>query len=102
MTCVVGLASPREIRSPKRKVAGLGFLPVGLRAPIMSKFISAMQYQDVLQDVVIWSRKQYRPRPRLCRSDGGTIPFKAYCAQFYPASSDSASPCTFARAGTVE
>ena len=92
----------REIRSPKRKVAGLGFLPVGLRAPIMNKFISAMQYQDVLQDVVIWSRKQYRTRPRLCRSDGEIMPFRAYCAQFYPAPSDSASPRMFARAGTVE
>ena len=91
----------REIRNPRRKVAGLGFLPVGMRAPIMNKFISAMQHQDVLQDVVIWSLKQYRTRPRLCRSDGETMPFRAYCAQFYPASSDSASPL-FARAGTVE
>ena len=92
----------REIRNPKRKVAGLGFLPMGLRAPIMNKFISALQYRDVLQDVVIWSLKQYRPRPRLCRSDGEIMPFRAYCAQFYPAPSDSASPRMFARAGTVE
>ena len=48
----------REIRNPKRWIAGLGFLPVGMRAPIMNKFISAMQHQDVLQDVVIWSREQ--------------------------------------------
>ena len=38
----------REIRSPKRWIAGLGFLPLKLRAPIMNKFIAAMQHQDVL------------------------------------------------------
>ena len=80
----------REIRSPKRLIAGLGFLPVGMRAPIINRFMAAQQYGDVLQDVVIWSRKQYRPRPRLCRSDGEIMPFRAYCAQFYPAPRDSA------------
>ncbi len=73
----------REIRRPKRSIAGLGFLPVRLRAPIMNKFIAAQQYRDVLQDVVIWRRKQYRSRPRLCRSDGEIMPYRAYCAQFY-------------------
>ena len=75
----------REIRQPKRLVAGLGFLPTGLRAPLMNKFIIAMQEKDVLQDVTIWSRKRYQSRPRLCRSDGEIMPFRAYCAQFYPA-----------------
>ena len=74
----------REIRDPQRWVVGLGFLPPRLRAPVMNRFIMAMQYQDVLQDVVIWSRKRYRSRPRLCRSDGEIMPFRAYCAQFYP------------------
>ena len=37
----------REIRAPKRRVAGLGFLPPRLRAPLMNKFISAMQERDV-------------------------------------------------------
>ena len=73
----------REIRNPKRMFAGLGFLPTKMRAPIMNKFISSQQREDVLQDVVIWSRKQYRSRPRLCRSDGKIMPFRAYCAQFY-------------------
>ena len=36
-----------------------------------------------VQDVIIWSRKQYRSRPRLCRSDGKIMSFRAYCAQFY-------------------
>ena len=74
----------REIRKPKRVILGLGMLPMGMRAPIMNKFMAAQQKHDVLQDVVIWSRKQYRSRPRLCRSDGRIMPFRYYCAQFYP------------------
>ena len=73
----------KELRSPKRMLAGLGFLPTKMRAPIMNKFIASQQKDDVLQDVVIWSRKQYRSRPRLCRSDGKIMPFRNYCAQFY-------------------
>ena len=74
----------REIRKPGRWIAGLGFLPVKLRAPIMNRIISSQQYRDVQQDVVIWSRKQFRSRPLLCRSDGEIMPFRRYCAQFYP------------------
>ena len=82
----------REIRNPRRWILGLGFLPVGLRAPIMNKFMAAQQEKDVLQDVLIWSRKQYQSRPRLCRSDGELMPFRAYCAQFYPDPRDSDTP----------
>ena len=78
------VSQAREIRKPKRMIAGLGFLPVRLRAPIMNKFIAYNQRKDVLQDVEIWSRKQYIARPRLCRSDGKIMPFRRYCAQFYP------------------
>ncbi len=78
----------REIRNPGRRIVGLGFLPVGWRAPIFNKFMAAQQMGDVLQDVAIWSRKQYRSRPRLCRSDGEIMPFRAYCAQFYPEAGD--------------
>ena len=74
----------KEIRKPKRLIAGLGILPVKMRAPIMNYFMSAQQHHDVLQDVVIWENKQYRSRPRLCRSDGEIMPFRYYCAQFYP------------------
>jgi len=74
----------KEIRSPRRRLAGLGFLPVGWRAPIFNKFMASQQKDDVLQDVAIWRRKRYRSRPRLCRSDGEIMPFRAYCAQFYP------------------
>ena len=79
----------REIRDPRRWVAGLGFLPLKLRAPIMNRFIAPQQEKDVLQDVVIWSRKRYRSLPRLSRSDGEIMTFRAYCAQFYP---DSCNP----------
>ena len=58
----------RRIRKPGRWVAGLGFLPTKWRAPVMNRFLSAGQYRDVQQDMVIWSRKQYRSRPLLCRS----------------------------------
>ena len=64
----------KEIRNPKRMFAGLGFLPTKVRAPIMNSFIASQQKDDVLQDVVIWSNKQYRSRPRLCRSDGKIMP----------------------------
>ncbi len=80
-----------EIRKPRRWIAGLGFLPVGPRAPVMTKFMAAFQQADVLQDVVIWSRKRYQTRPRLSRSDGEIMPFRTYCAQFYPDQSDSVS-----------
>ena len=91
-----------EIRNPKRWLAGLGFLPVSMRAPIMNKFIVASQRRDVLQDLVIWSNKRYEPRPRLCRSDGEIMPFRAYCAQFYPDPVDSADSRPAARGVTVE
>ena len=92
----------REIRRPRRRVAGLGFLPTKLRAPLMNKFIIAMQRRDVLQDVAIWSRKRYQSRPRLCRSDGEIMPFRAYCAQFYPDPCDSACTLSGIPEGVLE
>ena len=78
-----------EIRNPKRFFAGLGFLPRTWRAPLMNKFMASEQRDDVLQDVVIWKSKQYRSRPRLCRSDGEIMPFRYFCAQFNPDADDS-------------
>ena len=77
-----------EIRAPSRRIVGLAFLPRRLRAPVLTRFLAPLQHRDVLQDVVIWSRKQYRPRPRLCRSDGEIMQFRAYCAQFYATPDD--------------
>ena len=74
----------RQMRNPRRRFVGLGFLPPKIRAQIMNKFMVLLQHKDVLQDVVIWSRKRYRYHPRLCSSDGEIISFRAYCAQFYP------------------
>ncbi len=73
----------RTIRRPKRRIAGLGFLPTGWRAPLMNRFIVTRQQQDVQQDVVIWQRKKFLPRPRLNRADGEILAFRDYCSQFY-------------------
>ena len=73
----------REMRKPRRPIVGLRFLPLSLRAPIMNRIIQSAQEHDVLQDVVIWGRKQYRSRPRLCQSDGEIGMFRRYCSQFY-------------------
>ncbi|MYA20579.1 MAG: hypothetical protein F4Z25_10070 [Chloroflexi bacterium] len=73
----------REIRNPKRLLVGLGFLPTRLRAPLMNRFMASRQRQDVLDDVVIWGRKKYVSPPRLNRSDGEIMAYRAYCAQFY-------------------
>ena len=78
----------REIRNPKRRIVGLGFLPPRLRAPVINKLMASEQRHDVSQDVVIWSRKQYLSAPRLNRSDGEIAAYRAYCAQFYPDPSD--------------
>ena len=67
----------------------------------MNKFMATLQHKDVLQDVVIWSRKRYRPRPRLCRSDGEIMPYRAYCAQFYPDPRHAAEPVFVSTEETV-
>ncbi len=92
----------REIRKPKRWVAGLGFLPVALRARTMNKFIAAFQRHDVRQDLIIWRNKNYLPRPRLCRSDGEVMTYRRYCAQFYPQTSDAPSPGQVGRGGPAQ
>ena len=73
-----------ELRNPNRWFAGAAFLPVRLRAPIVNKFMAYFEKRDVLQDIPIWSHKQYRSRPRLARTDGEIMKYRAYCAQFYP------------------
>ena len=60
------------------------FLPPRLPTRLMNEFILSAQKRDVMQDVTIWSRKRYRPRPRLCRSDGEIGLYRRYCEQFYP------------------
>ena len=74
----------RNLVRPKRPIVGLRFLPLRLRTLMMNKIIMAGQKHDVLQDVVIWNRKRYRPRPVLCPSDGEIGKYRRYCEQFYP------------------
>ena len=74
----------RRILRPKRPIVGMRFLPSRLRTRLMNKIIMSAQKRDVLQDVVIWGRKRYRPRPMLCRSDGEIGTYRRYCEQFYP------------------
>ena len=74
----------REIRKPNRWIPGLGFLPVKLRAPMMNRMALYFQRHDVLDDVIIWSRKESRLQPLLSRSDGEIMAYRAYCKQFYP------------------
>ena len=92
----------REIRGPKRWIGGLGFLPVRLRAPLMNRFIASQQERDVRQDVTIWSRKRYRSLPRLSRSDGEIMAFRAYCAQFYADTREPAAAVTGTSGEAVE
>ena len=77
----------RDIRDPKRLRVVLRLIPSRLRAGIVNEILLSLQKRDVLQDVVIWGRKRYRSRPRLCRSDGEIGLFRRYCEQFYPARS---------------
>ena len=91
----LSLASQVRVEPKTRRlIAGAGFLPHRLRATVVNRFLSPMQKVDVLQDVVIWSRKQYRARPRLNRADGEIMAFRDYCRQFYPdpASADDPFP----------
>ena len=74
----------RDIRKPRRFISGLGFLPMKLRSRLMNRILMSQQKQDVLQDVVIWERKQYRSPPRLCAADGPIGTYRRYCRQFYP------------------
>ena len=74
----------REIRKPRRFVSGLGFLPMKLRNRLMNRILLSQQERDVLQDVVIWERKQFRTPPRLCKTDGPIGLYRRYCLQFYP------------------
>ena len=78
------VSQTRLLRRPKRPVAGMRFLPVRLRTWLLNRILASAQRKDVLQDVAIWSRKTFLPRPLLCRSDGETMKFRRYCEQFYP------------------
>ncbi len=73
----------RQLRKPKRPIVGLRFLPLTLRTRVMNALMLTFQKHDVLQDVEIWSRKRYRSRPSLSRSDGEIGMYRRWCKQFY-------------------
>ena len=75
----------RELTLPRSIAWPLNILPRRRRTTLLNRFLNYLQQRDVQQDVTIWSRKQHRHRPRLCRSDGEISKYRAYCAQFYPA-----------------
>lgn len=81
----------RRIAHPKRRIVGMAFLPAALRTSLMNRFILSQEWLGVRQDRVIWSRKRHHSRPRLCRSDGQIMAYRAYCAQFYPNTDDTAA-----------
>lgn len=81
---LVLVSQVRELRKPKRPIVGLRFIPMKLRHRIMNRIMLRAQIQDVRQDVIIWGKKQYWPRPRLSRSDGEVMAYRRYCRQFYP------------------
>jgi len=74
----------RRLVRPKRPIVGMRFLPSRLRTRLMNRINLAVQRWDVRQDIVIWDRKRYRPRPQLSRSDGSIGKYRRYCEQFYP------------------
>ena len=78
----------RQLRRPKWPLSVMRLLPLRLRTGIMNRIIILSQKHDVLQDVTVWSRKRYRERPVLCRSDGEIGKFRHYCGQFYPGNSN--------------
>lgn len=88
----------RRIRSPRRFISGLGFVPDKWRAETMNALFLWMQKYFVMQDVAIWESKRYWDRPRLARSDGEFATYRRYCRQFYPddlQGASSAAPIGF-------
>ena len=81
---LVLVSQVRELRKPKRPIVGLRFVPLKLRHRLMNRIMLRAQIQDVRQDVIIWGKKRYRPRPRLSGSDGEVMAYRRYCRQFYP------------------
>ena len=74
----------RRLREPRRPIAGMRFLPVGLRNRLMKGMIMATLSRDSRQDVPIGERKRYLPRPALCPSDARIGVYRRWCEQFYP------------------
>ena len=72
------------IRNPRGKIAVLALLPPRMRPNVLNKLQAYYEKRDVLQDIPLWSAKQYRSHPRLSRADGEIMKYRSYCKQFYP------------------
>ncbi len=80
----------QETDRVKRAIMGLGFLPKRTRARLMNYILLEGQVKDVEQDVPIWNRRIFRPRPVLNSEDGKIMLFRRYCSQFYPENENTA------------
>lgn len=74
----------QETDRVRRPIVGLGFLPKRTRAKLMNYVLMEGQVKDVEQDVPVWNRKVFRPRPVLNSKDGKIMLYRRYCSQFYP------------------
>ena len=74
----------QEVHRVSRLIVGLGFLPKRLRARLSNHMMLEGQVKDVRQDLPVWNRKVFRPRPVLSNADGKIMLFRRYCSQFYP------------------
>ena len=74
----------QETDHVRRAILGLGFIPKRARAKLMNYILLEGQVKDVEQDVPVWNRRIYRPKPVLNREDGKIMLFRRYCSQFYP------------------
>lgn len=74
----------QETERVRRLIVGLGFLPKRMRARVSNYVMLEGQVKDVRQDVPVWNRKIFRPRPVLSGDDGKIMLFRRYCRQFYP------------------
>ena len=71
-----------------RRPNGVGWvlrlLPLRTRLNLLNWFTLRKEAGYVKEDIVIWRRKQYLPRPRLNHADGEILAYRRYCQQFYP------------------
>lgn len=91
----------QETDRVRRPIIGLGFLPKRTRAKLMNYVLMEGQVKDVEQDVPIWNRKVFRPRPVLNSKDGKIMLYRRYCSQFYPEREDRSVDPQGTRLGSV-
>jgi nitrite reductase/ring-hydroxylating ferredoxin subunit len=70
------------------RVPEVGGVPDVVRrtaADWFARFVAIAYAHDVGQDVPIWERKRFVPRPALADGDGPVGAYRRWCTQFYPA-----------------